>query len=173
MNKNHRWYWAYNSLYGHKRLGYQVQMSTEELYEYARNVDSCEDCGMELAWGYGHGMNAQTPSLDRRDNDGPVKINNIAIVCLKCSSGKTDKAMAEWRLLALGKLRRCITCGKVKTLDQFYSLPPRGSETRYDCRCKECDRKRVKEYYSRNRAYRIEYLRNWRKLNRIRQRKAS
>jgi hypothetical protein len=172
-NSNPKWFWAYLSLYNHKRLGYQVQMSTEELYGYAKNIDSCEDCGVELTWGYGHGQNAGTPSLDRRDNDGPVKIDNIAIVCKKCDSVKRDKTMAEWRVLTLGGLRRCGTCRKVKPLDQFYSLPPKGSPSHYDSRCKECKRILAREVESKNRVYYNEYRRNLYRKNKLRQERSS
>lgn len=165
--QNPRWHWARLSLQNHRREGWLVRMTTQELYQYAKVADFCEDCGARLTWGYGHGQNAGTPSLDRRDNDGAVEINNIAIVCRKCSSGKTDKSMSEWQLLNLGKLRRCITCGKVKTLDQFYTLPPRGSLNRYDSQCKECNKMRVGKYQSKNRAYRNEYQRNWYQRNKM------
>lgn len=159
-NRNPRLRWARESVRSHTRCGYEVKISRMELYEYAKTIDACEDCGMTLDWGYGHGQSRRTPTLDRRDNGGIVESGNIAIVCHSCSSRKYTMSMNEWKLLKDGRLRRCSKCGQLKPIDQF-SLGRRHYGGRRNL-CKKCVAENTQEWRLKNGQRRRGYLKKYR-----------
>ena len=166
-NRNPRWFWADNSIKMHRMSGVRVIISRQELYNYALDVDFCEDCGVKLQWGYGHGQNNKSPTVDRRDNNGSMGISNIAIVCRRCNSTKHRKTISIWEETEYGKLRHCAKCGKIKPPSQF---PPVDSQhhKRY-CYCRNCASKMTQKYHLNNWQKEREYHREYQK--RYRQRK--
>jgi len=93
--------WATNTLSGHRRRGYIINITINELINYALSIQKCEICNKELDWFIQDGTgNAtlDTPSLDRINNELEININNIQIVCKECNSHKQGKTMKEFIL---------------------------------------------------------------------------
>jgi len=85
-------YWAGNVLNGHRRKGFIVNISVDELALMAKKAKYCSLCGGEIDWSYklrGKNTPVQThPSLDRADNSKTINITNIDIIHIKCNTLK-------------------------------------------------------------------------------------
>lgn len=165
-NRDPRWHWSGKSITNHKRNGYAVNITQQELHGYALKVDRCEDCDAILSWGYGHGYNARSPVCDRRENSGALEFGNIAIVCCQCSSSKNDRALEDWLLLRDHGIKKCLRCGQLKPLDEF---PLHRQKNRAPYRrpyCKACDNKRNNMFYWQHREARLVSMREYHRLHR-------
>jgi len=98
VRKNPRRRWATACLSGHRRNGYAIEMTCQELYQIALKADSCFICGVELDWRLGNkgGMNRLSPTLDRLENENVIRANNIVILCYKCNATKQDRTFKEF-----------------------------------------------------------------------------
>ena len=87
--------WANFLLSNHKRNGYIIDITKDELLEMAKKVEHCPFCNCKLLWVYGNGLNDNTPTLDRINNEKHLTLNNVQILCHKCNAMKQDKTMEE------------------------------------------------------------------------------
>ena len=96
--KNSRRRWSTVCLSGHRRRGYTIEMTCQELYEMASRTDSCFICGILLDWQLGNKgkMKKNSPTLDRVENESVIRKNNVLILCYKCNATKRDRTLREF-----------------------------------------------------------------------------
>jgi len=96
--KNPRRRWAISCLAGHRRRGYRVEMTSEELYLLASKTEQCFICQTPLNWELGNKghMNNKSPTLDRLDNGNTIRSDNIRILCYQCNATKRDRTFEEF-----------------------------------------------------------------------------
>jgi 5-methylcytosine-specific restriction endonuclease McrA len=89
--------WASGALRSHKKKGHAINITTDELYNYALDKKTCPVCGKVLSWGGKNGrIRSHSPSLDRINNEPELNINNIWIICARCNAAKGDLNMKEF-----------------------------------------------------------------------------
>ena len=89
--------WCHNTINCHKKCGYIVNITFDELYNIVKDKPSCEICGKELEW-YSTGTGKSTnlsPSLDRKNNENEINKDNISILCTKCNAKKHSDSIEE------------------------------------------------------------------------------
>lgn len=97
--KNIHRYWSLNTLHLHKKRGYQVKITTNELIKLAKNIKYCSICNIKLNWQYGSKkgkIQNNSPTLDRIKNNKILNKNNIQVICNKCNASKRDRTMDEF-----------------------------------------------------------------------------
>jgi len=93
--KNIKHSWAKRTISSHKRRGFIIEITSNQLFNIIKDLEFCELCGCELAWGHrGHSMDG--PSLDRINNEDFIDKNNIMIICCRCNATKLDRTYAEF-----------------------------------------------------------------------------
>jgi len=96
--KNSKRRWTSACLSGHRRRGYLIHLTFEELYQLASKTDVCFICGNRLDWQLGdkgHMIN-RSPTLDRLDNENVIRSDNILILCYQCNATKRDRSLKEF-----------------------------------------------------------------------------
>ncbi len=90
--------WTHASLAGHRRRGFQVLITSQELYELASKTDACFICGRQLDWQLGNKGNwkQNSPTLDRLDNQSVVTKESVAILCYMCNATKRDRSLKQF-----------------------------------------------------------------------------
>ena len=89
--------WCSSTIRDHKKRGYIVNITIDELYDIVKDKPSCEICGKELEW-YSTGKGKITnlsPSLDRIYNGNEINKDNISILCHKCNTKKHSESIEE------------------------------------------------------------------------------
>ena len=89
--------WCTQTINNHKKHGYIVNITIDELYNIVKDEPSCEICGKELEW-YSTGTGKPTnlsPSLDRKNNGNEINKDNISILCHKCNIKKNSDSIEE------------------------------------------------------------------------------
>jgi len=89
--------WCQYTIRSHKKCGYIVNITIDELYNIVKDKPSCEICGKELEW-YSTGTGKSTnlsPSLDRKNNENEINKDNISILCTKCNAKKHSDSIEE------------------------------------------------------------------------------
>ena len=95
--KNPRRRWANACLSGHRRRGYAVEITSEELYQIASRTEHCFICDCQIDWQLGNKghMNNRSPTLDRLDNEKVIRKDNSLILCYQCNASKRDRTLKE------------------------------------------------------------------------------
>lgn len=102
---NYLWYqnnvkraWCSNTRCQHKKDGYIIEFSTKELYDKIKDIENCEICNNKLDWTRGNKQTVKrnSPSLDRKENEVIMKLNNVHVVCHRCNATKRDRNMKEF-----------------------------------------------------------------------------
>lgn len=98
INKRSHRVWAQKTIYEHKRNGYIVNISTDELELLSKNTKHCKYCGCKLNYNYGtKGKTiSNSPSMDRINNEKEINITNIQIICHNCNSTKRARTHREF-----------------------------------------------------------------------------
>jgi hypothetical protein len=98
IRKNSMRRWATACLSGHRRRGYVIEMTCQELYEMATRTDSCFICGIPLDWQLGNKgrMKKNSSTLDRVENESVIRKYNVLILCYKCNATKRDRTLREF-----------------------------------------------------------------------------
>jgi len=86
--------WA-STLRTHRRRGYLINITREELIKCAKDAKICPICGISMICENGTEHNWNSISLDRINNDKEININNIQIICKKCNSTKLNRTLEE------------------------------------------------------------------------------
>lgn len=96
--KNPRRRWATACLSGHRRRGYVIEITSEELYQIASKTELCFICGYQIDWQLGNKghMHNKSPTLDRLDNEKVIRSDNILILCYQCNATKRDRTLKEF-----------------------------------------------------------------------------
>jgi len=91
--------WALNTLGGHRRKGFGIHISINNLESLAKKIIYCLYCGMELDWTSGNKNNSpklNSPSLDRINNEKELRMDNIRILCYGCNRTKGNKTHKDF-----------------------------------------------------------------------------
>jgi hypothetical protein len=82
----------------HKKQGYELRFSFDELVELGKRSLICDICETIFDWNYYlHGGRTQdSPTLDRMDNEKILNMSNIQIVCMRCNLTKNDRTMTQF-----------------------------------------------------------------------------
>lgn len=89
--------WANQAIGSHRRKGHVINITIDELYDYALDKKNCPICGVSLSWGKKNGhIRSHSPSLDRINNEPELNINNIWIICARCNAAKGDMNMKDF-----------------------------------------------------------------------------
>lgn len=88
--------WCKDTIRNHKQKRYKVLFNWEELLSIAKKTKHCPICETKLDWKLGVGLNNNSPTLDRINNDKILTLNNIQIVCWKCNTAKGQMTMKEF-----------------------------------------------------------------------------
>lgn len=89
--------WALATLRSHRKSGYNINITTDELTELAEEITHCRWCGRKLQWESGKGVTCHCPTLDRTDNGQTIDIDNIDIICLGCNASKGQLTENEFK----------------------------------------------------------------------------
>ncbi|RLC86712.1 MAG: hypothetical protein DRJ03_08035 [Chloroflexi bacterium] len=96
---NPKRYWAMIALKGHRRRGFNIEITTDNLFDLAENTEECWICGCKLDWSIctkSGKPQSNSPSLDRIDNGNVLTLNNIQIICYRCNVAKSMMSMKEF-----------------------------------------------------------------------------
>jgi DNA-directed RNA polymerase subunit M/transcription elongation factor TFIIS len=88
--------WAIDTLNGHRRNGFIINITIDELTNYAMLVDKCEYTGIELNWFSRGCQSYNSPSLDRLNGEREIRIDNIRIISYKMNAMKQDLTFKEY-----------------------------------------------------------------------------
>jgi hypothetical protein len=91
--------WGHACLAGHRRRGFQVEITSRQLYQLAVETDSCFICGCALDWQLGNKggkWKDNSPTLDRLNNETLMTTGNVAILCYRCNATKRDRTLREF-----------------------------------------------------------------------------
>lgn len=95
-NKTPRWRWCSNTIAGHRRSGYVVNIKPSELRNLALKIDFCPLCNTELLWDNKGFIKPNSPSLDRKENTKTLNLQNVWIICHKCNATKQDRSLNQF-----------------------------------------------------------------------------
>ena len=87
--------WGRATINNHKRRGFQVDLTVEELVENARHSTHCNLCGCDLVWN-GERVLSLIPTLDRINNENIMTKDNTQILCHRCNRMKGSMSMEEF-----------------------------------------------------------------------------
>lgn len=87
---------ATRSISGHKLQGMNVKVTTSELEKLLETTTHCSICGIKLKSELNEGYFSNSPSVDRRNNEMELRLDNIWIVCRKCNATKQNRSMKEF-----------------------------------------------------------------------------
>jgi hypothetical protein len=79
-----------------RRLGFDVRVTREELYNKFNGVDKCYICGCELDISYGKLLHSNSISFDRINNSDIINIDSMDVACHRCNSMKQTRTMTEY-----------------------------------------------------------------------------
>lgn len=97
--ENYYLYWARRTLTSHRHLGQKVFINKEDLVDLAKKTKNCSLCNCELLWkafDEPYGPLAGKPSLDRKNNEDFLTLDNVIIICRKCNTTKMDRKLQEF-----------------------------------------------------------------------------
>ena len=84
--------WAQRTHSSHKRCGYKINCSSEDIEKLASESKNCPFCEKELNWN-NNKMSHDSPSLDRLDNSEELNLSNIMVICQQCNSTKSNRSL--------------------------------------------------------------------------------
>jgi len=72
--------WCKATLRRHKVNGFKINITPEELFNYAIKVEFCEYTGDKLDWFVRDKFINNSPTLDRLNNESEIRLDNIRII---------------------------------------------------------------------------------------------
>lgn len=87
--------WASATLGLHKRKGFTINISINELVEMAKQTVNCLRCGRSLNWGPKGKPGRNSPTLDRIHNGQILSKDTVQILCLSCNSSKSNSTVTS------------------------------------------------------------------------------
>jgi len=91
--------WATSVISGHKRRGYTITITLNQLEAIALQTDICPICGVKLDYSRltKDGKNLHnSPSVDRKSNGDTLTKSNVWIICKECNVTKGRRTMKEF-----------------------------------------------------------------------------
>lgn len=90
-------HWARRTKAGHRVRGFKVNLLQSDLEQLAMGTLSCPLCGCQLDWSVGKGRPADnSPTLDRKENQNILNLDNIWIICYRCNWAKGKMPLPEF-----------------------------------------------------------------------------
>jgi 5-methylcytosine-specific restriction endonuclease McrA len=87
--------YAFATVLNHKHMGYQVEVTGEDVIAKALETPICKYCGCTINYnGDGHRMDG--PSMDRVGNGIFITKDNIQIICKRCNANKGARSHTEF-----------------------------------------------------------------------------
>jgi len=96
INKNPERRWTTDTLRSHRRRGYAVLATVDEIYKKALATKKCRYCGVGLKFIHGLGFRIDAPSLDRINNGKVITKDNSQIICKCCNALKGARTHKEF-----------------------------------------------------------------------------
>jgi hypothetical protein len=87
---------ASSSLSSHRKRGFIVEITTEELTEMLETTTHCPICGCKFEMRYGNGFLKTSQTVDRINNEQTLTKDNVWILCHACNSMKGSLTMKEY-----------------------------------------------------------------------------
>ena len=86
--------WCISTRTNHRKKGYQISISIDELEKIAREVVVCPYCDSPLDWSLGTkgSIKPNSPSLDRVNNGTIIKPDTIQVICYQCNLMKGNRS---------------------------------------------------------------------------------
>jgi len=88
--------WAISTRKAHRKNGFDVQMTVEELEALAEAGTHCSICGRELIWDDVGGREAFRPTMDRIHNERVIRADNVWMTCRGCNTVKGHLPMLNF-----------------------------------------------------------------------------
>jgi hypothetical protein len=88
--------WATGTLSNHKYRGFDIKITTRVLEDIAKYTPTCYYCGVNLDWDGNDRLDYDNPSLDRKNNDNVISVENVRILCHGCNSMKGRRTENEF-----------------------------------------------------------------------------
>lgn len=89
--------WLEKSYASHVRAAFDIRANGSELVKLAKKTTRCRICDCVLDWkGNRSNGNDRRPTLDRKNNESYISIDNVQIICRKCNRTKSDRTMSEF-----------------------------------------------------------------------------
>jgi 5-methylcytosine-specific restriction endonuclease McrA len=83
------------TILNHKDMGFDVQVTYDELIAIVVETSTCKYCGEEIDYtSGGHRMNG--PSMDRVENGSVITKDNVAVICRRCNANKGARSHEEF-----------------------------------------------------------------------------
>jgi len=104
--------WCRSSITNHLRCGYEVNITIEQLIDLAQKTNICKYCGVKLDYTTGNKggrMQIESPSLDRKNNDSEMNVDNVQIICHECNRTKGKRTDEEF-------INYCKKVGEIKVI---------------------------------------------------------
>ncbi len=77
--------WSRHTIYTHRKRGFIIEITREEIEELARSTKNCAICGREFDWIRRGKVNSHTPTLDRINNEKVLSRMTVQLVCWECN----------------------------------------------------------------------------------------
>jgi len=94
-DKNPHLRWAHTSMYSHKRRGFRLLFSYQELKMLAEQTMECGYCGGKLLYNRQTSL-MERPTLDRTEGDIVVRLEDVQIICHRCNVSKSNRTHSEF-----------------------------------------------------------------------------
>lgn len=94
--KHPRRSWAISSLGNHIQAGYISKITVNDLYKLACKTTNCKYCDTTLIYMNKGKMCYDSATLDRRNNEQIIRLDNIDIICCRCNKAKGDMTEVEF-----------------------------------------------------------------------------
>ena len=92
--------WSRSTLYKHKFRGaFDIKITIDELEHFIKDTEHCDLCKVPLDWSRGTKGGKilyNSPTLDRKNNEHFIALDNIMILCHRCNSGKNEDSVEEY-----------------------------------------------------------------------------
>jgi len=88
-------YWASGVLRLHRRRGFTINISVDDLERIAKETIYCPICKCKLCWTNPKSF-PSSPTLDRINNENFLNEENSWIICYHCNCSKQDRTIKEF-----------------------------------------------------------------------------
>lgn len=89
--------WSRATTHSHFRKGHSVNFTPEQLCEFVKDKNTCDFCECDLLWANKTGKPQQnSPSLENINLNVNINLDNIAIICRRCNTTKSNRTLKEY-----------------------------------------------------------------------------
>lgn len=89
--------WSRATTQGHFKKGHSINFTPEQLCEFIKDKKTCDFCECELLWNNETGKPQQnSPSLENINLNVNINLDNIAIICRRCNTTKSNRNLKDY-----------------------------------------------------------------------------